>query len=133
MKIINKIFFFNFFGHILIYKIQKIVNLNFKQLYKTRWRKFVNNTMSKISIFFTIKDHQGLEDVEKIERMQEPLLRALRIYSRNRRPNSPVIYPKLLMKIYDLRTISMRGLYVLNTPLNLKCIYTSIIILLIDM
>ena len=56
-----------------------------------------------------IKDHQDLEDIEKIEKIQERLLRALRIYSRNRRPKIPVIYPKLLMKLYDLRNISMRG------------------------
>ena len=65
-----------------------------------------------------IKDHQDLEDVETIAKIQEPLLRALRIYSRNRRPKGPVIYPKLLMKMYDLRNISMRGslknLYLLN-------------------
>jgi len=61
------------------------------------------------AICITCPDHNDLDDAEKIEKIQEPLLRALKIYSRKKRPFCPVVYPKLLMKIYDLRTISMRG------------------------
>ena len=81
-------------------------------------KKYRNLQHENYLMSVIIKDHQDLEDVETIAKIQEPLLRALRIYSRNRRPKGPVIYPKLLMKLYDLRNISMRGslknLYLLN-------------------
>lgn len=54
-------------------------------------------------------DHKDLEDADHVEKMQDPLLRALRLYSRKKRPNKPIIFPQLIMKIYDLRKISMRG------------------------
>lgn len=44
-----------------------------------------------------------------MEVLQEPLLEALKIYSRKRRPSMPLMFPKALMKITDLRTISAKG------------------------
>ncbi|KAJ4923678.1 hypothetical protein JOQ06_014162 [Pogonophryne albipinna] len=41
--------------------------------------------------------------------MQEPLLEALKIYVRKRRPSKPHMFPKTLMKITDLRSISAKG------------------------
>uniref|UniRef100_A0A1A7WIB1 Retinoic acid receptor beta n=1 Tax=Iconisemion striatum TaxID=60296 RepID=A0A1A7WIB1_9TELE len=54
-------------------------------------------------------DRQDLEEPSKVEVLQEPLLEALKIYSRKRRPSMPLMFPKALMKITDLRTISAKG------------------------
>lgn len=54
-------------------------------------------------------DRQDLEDAEKVDTLQEPLLEALKLYVRNRRPHKPHMFPKMLMKITDLRSISAKG------------------------
>uniref|UniRef100_A0A3Q4AG97 Retinoic acid receptor beta n=1 Tax=Mola mola TaxID=94237 RepID=A0A3Q4AG97_MOLML len=54
-------------------------------------------------------DRQDLEEPSKVEVLQEPLLEALKIYSRKRRPSRPLMFPKALMKITDLRSISAKG------------------------
>ncbi|XP_007573562.1 PREDICTED: retinoic acid receptor beta-like [Poecilia mexicana] len=54
-------------------------------------------------------DRQDLEEPSKVEVLQEPLLEALKIYSRRRRPSMPLMFPKALMKITDLRSISAKG------------------------
>jgi len=69
-----------------------------------KWRYSVQQT-----ICLPPADRQGLEEPERVERLQEPLLEALRLHCRNKRLNQPLIFPKLLMKIADLRTISMQG------------------------
>uniref|UniRef100_A0A8C1WLI6 Retinoic acid receptor, alpha a n=1 Tax=Cyprinus carpio TaxID=7962 RepID=A0A8C1WLI6_CYPCA len=54
-------------------------------------------------------DRQDLEQADKVDVLQEPLLEALKIYVRNRRPHKPHMFPKMLMKITDLRSISAKG------------------------
>ncbi|CAL8259121.1 unnamed protein product [Boreogadus saida] len=54
-------------------------------------------------------DRQDLEEPSKVEVLQEPLLEALKVYSRQRRPSMPLVFPKALMKIADLRCISAKG------------------------
>uniref|UniRef100_A0A668AW12 Retinoic acid receptor, alpha b n=1 Tax=Myripristis murdjan TaxID=586833 RepID=A0A668AW12_9TELE len=54
-------------------------------------------------------DRQDLEQSEKVDVLQEPLLEALKIYVRRRRPDKPSMFPKMLMKITDLRSISVKG------------------------
>lgn len=54
-------------------------------------------------------DRQDLEEPMKVDKLQEPLLEALKIYIRKRRPNKPHMFPKILMKITDLRSISAKG------------------------
>uniref|UniRef100_A0A8C4RBB2 NR LBD domain-containing protein n=1 Tax=Eptatretus burgeri TaxID=7764 RepID=A0A8C4RBB2_EPTBU len=54
-------------------------------------------------------DRQDLEEPEKVEQLQEPLLEALKVYARRRRPDKPHMFPKILMKITDLRGISAKG------------------------
>lgn len=56
-----------------------------------------------------IVDRQDLEQAEKVDVLQEPLLEALKIYVRRRRPHKPHMFPKMLMKITDLRSISAKG------------------------
>lgn len=50
-----------------------------------------------------------LEEPEKVEKLQEPLLEALKVYARRRRPCQPHMFPRMLMKITDLRGISTKG------------------------
>ncbi|XP_055474270.1 retinoic acid receptor gamma isoform X2 [Psammomys obesus] len=54
-------------------------------------------------------DRMDLEEPEKVDRLQEPLLEALRLYARRRRPSQPYMFPRMLMKITDLRGISTKG------------------------
>ncbi|XP_033927310.1 retinoic acid receptor gamma-A-like [Melopsittacus undulatus] len=54
-------------------------------------------------------DRQDLEEPEQVERLQEPLLEALKVYARRRRPRQPHMFPRMLMKITDLRGISTKG------------------------
>uniref|UniRef100_A0A8C6YVM4 Retinoic acid receptor gamma n=1 Tax=Nothoprocta perdicaria TaxID=30464 RepID=A0A8C6YVM4_NOTPE len=54
-------------------------------------------------------DRMDLEEPEKVERLQEPLLEALKVYARRRRPRQPHMFPRMLMKITDLRSISTKG------------------------
>lgn len=62
-----------------------------------------------------VSDRQDLEEPSKVDQLQEPLLEALKIYVRKRRPSKPHMFPKTLMKITDLRSISAKGirLYIL--------------------
>ncbi|RLV73164.1 hypothetical protein DV515_00017188 [Chloebia gouldiae] len=50
-----------------------------------------------------------LEQPRRVERLQEPLLEALRVYARRRRPWQPQRFPQMLLKITDLRGISTKG------------------------
>ncbi|KAL6474871.1 hypothetical protein MHYP_G00159110 [Metynnis hypsauchen] len=54
-------------------------------------------------------DRQDLEEADKVDVLQEPLLEALKLYVRRRRPHKPHMFPKMLMKITDLRSISAKG------------------------
>ncbi|XP_041374942.1 retinoic acid receptor gamma-like isoform X2 [Gigantopelta aegis] len=54
-------------------------------------------------------DRSGLQDIDKIEQIQEPMLEALKHYIRSRRQDQPHIFAKLLMKLTDLRSISVKG------------------------
>ncbi|KAG7505353.1 retinoic acid receptor alpha-B-like [Solea senegalensis] len=54
-------------------------------------------------------DRQDLEEPEKVDVLQEPMLEALKMYVRRRRPDKPCMFPKILMKITDLRSISVKG------------------------
>lgn len=57
-------------------------------------------------------DRMDLEEPERVDRLQEPLLEALKIYARRRRPNKPHMFPRMLMKITDLRGISTKGQFI---------------------
>ncbi|XP_052329595.1 retinoic acid receptor gamma-A-like isoform X2 [Oncorhynchus keta] len=54
-------------------------------------------------------DRMDLEEPQKVDKLQEPLLEALKIYARRRRPNKPHMFPRMLMKVTDLRGISTKG------------------------
>ncbi|MGH0152090.1 UNVERIFIED_CONTAM: hypothetical protein FKN15_052883 [Acipenser sinensis] len=65
-----------------------------------------SDTKTKVPIY---KYRQDLEEPAKVDKLQEPLLEALKIYIRKRRPSKPHMFPKILMKITDLRSISAKG------------------------
>nr|BAM66777.1 retinoic acid receptor [Polyandrocarpa misakiensis] len=54
-------------------------------------------------------DRTELEDPEKVEKLQEPLVEGLKWFARKKRPNKPHVFPKMLMKIADLRCIGFKG------------------------
>ncbi|KAJ8259004.1 hypothetical protein COCON_G00180160 [Conger conger] len=54
-------------------------------------------------------DRMDLEEPQRVDHLQEPLLEALKIYARRRRPNKPHMFPRMLMKVTDLRGISTKG------------------------
>lgn len=56
-----------------------------------------------------VLDRMDLEEPQRVDRLQEPLLEALKIYTRRRRPNKPHMFPRMLMKVTDLRGISTKG------------------------
>lgn len=62
-----------------------------------------------VFFLFVLLDRQDLEEADKVDILQEPLLEALKIYVRKRRPHKPHMFPKMLMKITDLRSISAKG------------------------
>lgn len=54
-------------------------------------------------------DRPDLEEPDKVEALQDSLVDGLRYYARKRRPENTHIFPKLLMKLSDLRSISLKG------------------------
>ncbi|XP_077431284.1 retinoic acid receptor beta-like isoform X2 [Vanacampus margaritifer] len=62
-----------------------------------------------LSAICLVSDRQDLKEPSKVEVLQEPLLEALKIYSRKRRPSAQLLFPRALMKITDLRSISAKG------------------------
>uniref|UniRef100_A0A8C2P8V9 Retinoic acid receptor alpha n=1 Tax=Capra hircus TaxID=9925 RepID=A0A8C2P8V9_CAPHI len=61
-------------------------------------------------------DRQDLEQPDRVDMLQEPLLEALKVYVRKRRPSRPHMFPKMLMKITDLRSISAKGAERMEIP-----------------
>nr|NP_001071806.1 nuclear receptor [Ciona intestinalis]BAE06665.1 nuclear receptor [Ciona intestinalis] len=54
-------------------------------------------------------DRVDLEEPDKVELLQESLVEGLKYYARKRRPHTPQVFPKLIIKISDLRSISLKG------------------------
>ena len=54
-------------------------------------------------------DRSGLESSSDVEKVQEPFLVALQHYTRQVHPTKPHIFAKLLIKLTDLRSISIKG------------------------
>ncbi|XP_074663125.1 thyroid hormone receptor beta-A-like [Tubulanus polymorphus] len=53
-------------------------------------------------------DRSGLRDSESVEKLQDAILGAFKRYIATHRPQQPVHWAKILMKVTDLRTISTR-------------------------
>lgn len=51
-------------------------------------------------------DRAGIVDVGAVEQLQEGLIRALRALITRRRPDDGTLFPKLLLRLPDLRTLN---------------------------
>ena len=51
-------------------------------------------------------DRSGISDMRAVEQLQEGLIRALRSLITRRRPDDSALFPKLLLRLPDLRTLN---------------------------
>lgn len=51
-------------------------------------------------------DRSGIVDVAAVEQLQENLIKALRSLITSRRPDDSTLFPKLLLRLPDLRTLN---------------------------
>lgn len=68
-------------------------------------------------LFFFL-DHYTLEQSEQVDKIQEPILAAFKHYSRRKRRNKPHIFSEVLLKLTDLRDISITGKRIKSEALN---------------
>ncbi|XP_072374842.1 oxysterols receptor LXR-alpha isoform X2 [Scyliorhinus torazame] len=59
-----------------------------------------------IAINLFSADRPNVEDHELVERLQQPYVEALHSYTRRKRPNDHLMFPRMLMKLVCLRTLS---------------------------
>lgn len=70
-----------------------------------RARDSLGEDESAVFLTFVFSDRSGLTSVEKIEQCQEAYLLAFEHYINYRKHEIPHFWPKLLMKVTDLRMI----------------------------
>lgn len=51
-------------------------------------------------------DRSGISDIRAVEQLQEGLIRALRSLITRHRPHDTALFPKLLLRLPDLRTLN---------------------------
>lgn len=51
-------------------------------------------------------DRSGISDMQAVEQLQEGLIRALRSLITRHRPDDTALFPKLLLRLPDLRTLN---------------------------
>lgn len=51
-------------------------------------------------------DRTGISDMRAVEQLQESLIRALRSLITRHRPDDTALFPKLLLRLPDLRTLN---------------------------
>ncbi|KTG41962.1 hypothetical protein cypCar_00003069 [Cyprinus carpio] len=59
-----------------------------------------------IAINIFSADRPNVQDHELVERLQQPYVDALHSYIRIKRPNDHLMFPRMLMKLVSLRTLS---------------------------
>ncbi|GCC19169.1 hypothetical protein chiPu_0018244 [Chiloscyllium punctatum] len=59
-----------------------------------------------IAISLFSADRPNVEDHELVERLQQPYVEALHSYTRIKRPTDQLMFPRMLMKLVSLRTLS---------------------------
>ncbi|XP_067901995.1 oxysterols receptor LXR-alpha-like isoform X3 [Heterodontus francisci] len=59
-----------------------------------------------IAISLFSADRPNVEDHKLVERLQQPYVEALHFYTRLKRPNDHLMFPRMLMKLVCLRTLS---------------------------
>lgn len=55
---------------------------------------------------YSLSDRSGISDVGAVEQLQEDLIGALRALITRRRPEDSSLFPKLLLRLPDLRTLN---------------------------
>ncbi|KAM7422401.1 hypothetical protein PAMA_010447 [Pampus argenteus] len=59
-----------------------------------------------MAVVLVSADRSGIVDVGAVEQLQENLIKALRSLITNRRPDDSTLFPKLLLRLPDLRTLN---------------------------
>ncbi|XP_029450933.1 nuclear receptor subfamily 1 group D member 2-like isoform X2 [Rhinatrema bivittatum] len=59
-----------------------------------------------MAVILMSADRSGVSDVDAVEYLQETLLRALRTLITQKHPNDSTLFPKLLLRLPDLRTLN---------------------------
>ncbi|KAM4570474.1 nuclear receptor subfamily 1, group D, member 4a isoform 1-T1 [Fundulus diaphanus] len=59
-----------------------------------------------MAVVLVSADRAGISDVRAVEQLQEGLIRALRSLISRRRPDDSALFPKLLLRLPDLRTLN---------------------------
>lgn len=73
--------------------------------FRMRWKCLLKVANVILYLVFITPDRSGLTSVEKIEQCQEAYLLAFEHYINYRKHKIPHFWPKLLMKVTDLRMI----------------------------
>lgn len=67
------------------------------------WAHFLDSNQN----FFSLSpDRSGIVEVGAVEQLQENLIKALRSLITSRRPDDSTLFPKLLLRLPDLRTLN---------------------------
>ena len=61
---------------------------------------------SNIPLASSFTDRSGIVEMEAVEQLQENLIKALRSLITRRRPDDSTLFPKLLLRLPDLRTLN---------------------------
>uniref|UniRef100_A0A1A8CGD4 Nuclear receptor subfamily 1, group D, member 4a n=1 Tax=Nothobranchius kadleci TaxID=1051664 RepID=A0A1A8CGD4_NOTKA len=59
-----------------------------------------------MAVVLVSADRSGISDMQAVEQLQEGLIRALRSLISRRRPDDSALFPKLLLRLPDLRTLN---------------------------
>ncbi|XP_078543692.1 nuclear receptor subfamily 1 group D member 2-like [Lissotriton helveticus] len=59
-----------------------------------------------MAVVLVSADRSGISDVDAVETLQETLIRALRMLVNKKHPNDSTLFPKLLLRLPDLRTLN---------------------------
>ncbi|KAM9855676.1 nuclear receptor subfamily 1, group D, member 4a [Aulostomus maculatus] len=59
-----------------------------------------------MAVVLVSADRSGISDMQAVEQLQEGLIRALRSLITRRRPDDSTLFPKLLLRLPDLRTLN---------------------------
>ncbi|KAM7411897.1 hypothetical protein PAMA_021733 [Pampus argenteus] len=59
-----------------------------------------------MAVVLVSADRSGISDMQAVEQLQEGLIRALRSLITRRRPDDTTLFPKLLLRLPDLRTLN---------------------------
>jgi len=68
----------------------------------------VSNDVLVVVLPLLRADRSGIVEVSGVEQLQENLIQALRSLISHRRPDDSALFPKLLLRLPDLRTLNIQ-------------------------